>query len=174
MRKNLVKILGIGLPFIGATCMILYALTGGGWKFILHGIANFFLIGGASFVGGGLLGFLFGIPKIIQSNNSVNTYKANTNLEQISDWLTKILLGVGLTQIDEITAWIGQVSNYAAQDMTMIGDESAFIASLIVYFIVCGFLDGYLATRIILPRVFERADNFEKKEEDNDNPPKDG
>ncbi len=30
-------------------------------------------------------------------SNKVN-YRSNTNLEQISDWLTKILVGVGLTQ----------------------------------------------------------------------------
>jgi hypothetical protein len=29
-------------------------------------------------------------------------YRPNTNLEQISDWLTKILVGVGLTQLAQV------------------------------------------------------------------------
>ena len=46
---------------------------------------------------GGAIGFLFGIPKILQLENPAATVTAyrqqpNTNLEQISDWLTKLLL----------------------------------------------------------------------------------
>ena len=105
---------------------------------------------------------VFGIPKINNTNGSLNKYKANTNLEQTSDWLSKVLLGVGLTQISEITNWIGNISRYTAKDMTAIGNESPFIASIIVYFIVCGFIIGYLATRIILPKVFVKSENIEE------------
>src|SRR6185503_13654313 len=50
---------------------------------------------------GALLGFVFGIPKTLQSNappaaDGKAAYQVNTNLEQISDWLTKMLVGVGL------------------------------------------------------------------------------
>jgi hypothetical protein len=63
------------------------------------------MIAVASMLAGGLVGFLFGIPGTIQqaregedtslesqqSENKPLTYAPNTNLEQISDWLTKIL-----------------------------------------------------------------------------------
>src|SRR5204862_8287798 len=63
------------------------------------------LVAGGAWVTGGLIGFLFGIPRSLadqdrrgdQSGPSAR-YQANTNLEQISDWLTKILVGVGLVK----------------------------------------------------------------------------
>ena len=45
-----------------------------------------------------------------------------------------------------------------AKELTMVGDETIFCAALIVFYVVCGFLDGYLVTRIVLPRVFARSD----------------
>src|SRR5438552_4060746 len=73
------------------------------------------MLAGACLLGGGLLGFLFGLPRTVQDVGQRNSttsglpsepqnvsYHANTNLEQISDWLTKILVGVGLTQIGQL------------------------------------------------------------------------
>jgi hypothetical protein len=53
---------------------------------------------GAAFFVGTIGGFLFGVPKAL--SNPANTpnspteslYKINTNLEEISDWLTKMIL----------------------------------------------------------------------------------
>jgi hypothetical protein len=74
--------------------------------------------GAAMFVGG-LLGFLFGVPYTREGEQPAGTkdgqggqqksgsdalptsYRPNTSLEQISDWLTKILVGVGLVQIND-------------------------------------------------------------------------
>ena len=73
-----------------------------------------FAIACSALLMGGLLGFLFGIPRTLQQEPSQVTeqnrkdqsqetnYGVNTNLEQISDWLTKILVGVGLTQISTL------------------------------------------------------------------------
>src|SRR5690349_18031210 len=67
------------------------------------------LVAGAAFLGGALLGFLFGIPRLLANDAAAppapavggasepparSPYAPNTNLEQISDWLTKILVGV--------------------------------------------------------------------------------
>jgi hypothetical protein len=38
-------------------------------------------------------------------------YAGNSNLEQISDWLTKILLGAELVQLGALTTRIGELSN---------------------------------------------------------------
>src|SRR5688500_18795600 len=61
----------------------------------------------APFTLGGLVGFLFGIPKTVApsedgQNGIHRSWHPNTSLEQISDWLTKILLGIGLTQLTVI------------------------------------------------------------------------
>src|SRR5215831_16764829 len=61
---------------------------------------------------GGAFGFLFGIPKILQSdrlpegstNSTVIGYRqqVNTNLTEISDWLTKIIVGLSLISLSNI------------------------------------------------------------------------
>ena len=55
----------------------------------------------AFFYTGGLEGFWNGIPRAVQGSTpstGVTDYQANTNLEQVSDWLTKIIIGVTLTR----------------------------------------------------------------------------
>ena len=39
-------------------------------------------------------------------------YRVNTNLEQISDWLTKILVGVGLVQLGAIIDSLGDLADF--------------------------------------------------------------
>ena len=110
-----------------------------------------------------MLGFLFAIPKTSEvriNYNGKQVYRANTNLEQISDWLTKILLGVGLTQMDAISNKIGDISQSMAKEMNLMGHEAMFISSLIVFYTVCGFLNGYLLTRIVLPGIFAKTDSI--------------
>jgi hypothetical protein len=159
LNKTTVKSLAFGVPAGGLVCVIIYAFTAARFGTIAHALGTFILTAGAAFITGLLIGFLFGIPKSAEPQPGVSAgmYSANTNLEQISDWLTKILLGIGLTQMGEIAKWVGRTSDYMANNMTLDGHEAMFIASLMIFFVVCGFLDGYLATRIILPRVFAKS-----------------
>ncbi len=54
---------------------------------------------------GFLVGFLFGIPRVLQGEDVLPgqqpeyRQRVNTNLEQISDWLTKIIVGLGLVEL---------------------------------------------------------------------------
>ena len=67
--------------------------------------ATALFIGSSSFLIGGLVGFLFGIPRAVQGSTAPTgaaQYQANTNLEQVSDWLTKIIVGVSLVEIGRI------------------------------------------------------------------------
>src|SRR5262245_39605657 len=101
----------------------------------------------ASAAGGGILGFLFGIPRQLQqantqirqtaaaaapggnaaSSNGANgasehsgearavaatsrLYGNNTNLEEISDWITKIIVGISLVQATTILNKVGEAS----------------------------------------------------------------
>jgi len=124
-----------------------------------------FLLAGASFICGAFLGFLFGIPRTAQieeekedsSGKKVirNSYKPNTNLEQISDWLTKILVGVGLTQInriiDKFNLMVGKLSQY-------FGNNEALIAAMIIYFLVFGFMLGFLWSRLYMAGALIKAE----------------
>lgn len=161
LTKKNAYMLSLGVPFFGLICIGFYSSTAQIFGHIAHAFGLFVLTAGATFLLGALLGFLFAIPKLseVKSDDGKQVYRANTNLEQISDWLTKILLGVGLTQMDEISNKIGSISQTMASEMNLLGHEAMFISSLIVFYTVCGFLNGYLVTRIVLPRVFAQSDS---------------
>lgn len=133
---------------------------------------------------GGVLGLLFGIPKSVSETtaNAANppssddddqakpamaarrsTYAVNTNLEQISDWLTKIIVGVGLTQMESLGSTFGSLSTNIGVSLVSSGVQSdpgapVVAATIVVYGVTAGFLAGYLLTRIFLPGAFNRAD----------------
>ncbi|MER8102388.1 hypothetical protein [Kitasatospora sp. NPDC094016] len=114
---------------------------------------------GASTVLGGALGFLFGVPRVRSgSGEPQGSYAPNTNLEQVSDWLTKVLLGVGLTQLGSLGERLHQLGTALAPALG--GEDAAvpFAAALVLYFVVFGFLAGWLVTRLALPQVLTDAD----------------
>lgn len=169
MKKNWIKTLTISLSSLGLLSIFLFSLTTLGTPFHLGKINYFFaafsillLTGISSFIIGAGIGFLFGVPKKNdQKKEDNNKYKPNTNLEQVSDWLTKILIGIGLTQLNNIITKLHAVSKEIASGLTAISNESEtiFVASTIIYFLVTGFLIGYLITRLQLSRIFEENDS---------------
>ncbi|MBV6701427.1 hypothetical protein KV557_30675 [Kitasatospora aureofaciens] len=117
------------------------------------------VVAGASTVVGGALGFLFGVPRVRSgSAEPQGSYAPNTNLEQVSDWLTKVLLGVGLTQLGSLGERLHQLGTALAPALG--GEDAAvpFAAALVLYFLVFGFLAGWLVTRLALPQVLTDAD----------------
>lgn len=117
INKGLWSTLGL-MIFIGVAMVFGFA-AGSSFTYpmFLTTSSTGLLIGGAFFTAGGLGGFLFGIPKLLQNtavipNTSSNTTVIlhNDNLVQISDWLTKIIVGVGLTQLYSIPHYIRKVS----------------------------------------------------------------
>jgi hypothetical protein len=118
-----------------------------------------FLVAGAAALCGSLLGFLFGIPRAPDDNsNERGGYRANTNLEQISDWLTKILVGVGLTQLDAIPRKLEEVAEVISPGLGLDSNGHVLALSAVVFFLIAGFLFGYLWTRLFLPGAFRQAD----------------
>jgi hypothetical protein len=106
---------------------------------------------------GWAIGFLFGVPRTASDDKTTNT-----NLEQISDWLTKVLVGVGLTQLQKIPAQLGLLSNYIAKDYGASG-SSVFALSMVLYFSAIGFLTGYLLTRLALQPDFDRLNGRDQQ-----------
>ena len=140
------------------------------------------LIACASLIAGALLGFLFGIPRApasqpntpaqLPANDAGNpaasqgskqpTFGVNTNLQDISDWLTKIIVGLGLINLKKVPVYLGNLASYfgASFGDKVPGRDSVALA-IIVLFSVCGFLLGYLLTRLFLTKAFERAASSE-------------
>jgi hypothetical protein len=118
----------------------------------------------AASTAGAVAGFIFGIPRSLQGDapaadgvmrGAVATPRDNTNLEQISDWLTKILVGVGLTQIGHLGGALATVSKVVAAGLggaaALQRSDATVAGATIVYFLICGFLSVYLWTRLYLP-----------------------
>lgn len=117
------------------------------------------LVALASLLVGGLAGFIFGIPKTIgptaAEQRAGTTYEGNTNLEQISDWLTKILVGAGLVELGRIGDFFGGVSSRLAGRLGNMGDVVG--PAVIILYAVIGFLLAYLWARIYLARELRDA-----------------
>lgn len=114
---------------------------------------------------GGLCGFLFGVPRTQQSDAPPGPdaagyrLRVNTNLEQISDWLTKILVGITLVQLGQLPGLLQRLSAYLALGMGQ-GAPGAEVTALVIvlYALVVGFSFAYLATRLLLSQAFKHAD----------------
>ena len=117
---------------------------------------NLFLLGIAFLMLGLLLGLLFGIPKSNNVDKSKSSILGNTNLEEVSDWLTKIIIGFGIAEISEIDE---SVLNLATT-LNGIMPELPKLAILlvIIYFPIYGFISGWLLTRIYLTTIFAGVD----------------
>jgi hypothetical protein len=141
----------------------------------------------ASLATGGTAGFLFGIPKagITQATESdfspASSTRAgasvedanissgreaslrarpNTNLEEVSDWLTKILVGLTLVNLKDLRDGLKSISAHAASVLRpapTASDVSAATA-LVVGFALLGFLAVYLYMRLFVQGAIVRAD----------------
>ena len=130
--------------------------TAGGWAL-------------ACLASGLFAGFLFGIPKVHQElpskdankpNDANYRQQVNNNLQEISDWLTKIIVGVGLIELRNVPSRVDELAAALYRDLATLGTgfSHAYAGGLIVYFIVIGFLTGYLLTRLFLAKEFRLAD----------------
>lgn len=96
---------------------------------------------------GALLGFLFAVPRANEKASDGASLLPNRNIEAVSDWLTKILVGLGLVNFRDIGAFLAERSAVLAPAL---GVDANYALALIVYFLVAGFLEGYLLTRLFL------------------------
>ncbi len=127
---------------------------------------------------GGLFGFLFGVPKSSTGSEQPAAAppngngamvkpanRVNTNLEEVSDWLTKLILGAGLTQIGALwAAFIDLSGKIGARGIPGQLYGSVIVGGLIIYGLIVGFLAGYILTRLYLSNIFLLADSFSTHE----------
>jgi len=150
------------LPAFALLLVLLGALTAGLYLYSGTTAGTRLGVGGlaalAALVSGGLLGFLFGIPRSMQGTQAAGRYGVNTNLEQISDWLTKILVGVALIQLGSLGAGAGRLIDAVGSALGAEQDARIAAGALLVFFAITGFLVAYVLTRTELPRMFAAFD----------------
>ncbi len=170
----------VGLVAMVATIVFLISSQAGGWVAAI-GIGG--LILGAGVASGGFLGFLFSVPRILSKDpvaDEANPVKpltsgeqkkarllaSNTNLERISEWLTTMLVGVGLSQVTLLGRKFQTFSNFISENARVFGEGTSADAGalpvvgpfLLIFGIVTGFVFFYLYTRIYLSPLFQHAE----------------
>jgi len=108
----------------------------------------------AALVIGGSLGLLFGLPTAQTGSVGPTSahrdedlgYRESTSLEQVADWLTKILIGLTLTQFENWELRFSRMSANLTQVLT--GRDSPLPGGvLLAFYAVLGFLMAYLWMR---------------------------
>jgi hypothetical protein len=182
-----VSIPSFGFVTVGCICIVVFSLSGRDIVSALRAAAGWLIIAGGVLVSGVVTGFLFAVPRTLQrgevnisssrmrgssTDNGVDQagadkvspvrtqarYTVNSNLEQISDWLTKIIVGVGLVELYKLPGLASRLTTFLAGGAESIPQGRAFALGLILYFGVLGFMAGYLLTRIYVTSAFVRAD----------------
>jgi hypothetical protein len=166
-RKQML-IWAICMSIAAFICVVIAARCGRTDSTWLSAIGQGLLCAGGPSAVGILIGFLFGIPRATPQPNigakgangkdgpdaPSTSFRPNTNLEEISDWLTKILLGASLTQLKTIAT----TANDAASALGILfggGDAGHTIGGLVIaFFTIAGFFTGYLITYLFLTREF--------------------
>jgi hypothetical protein len=176
MRANtcafFIKFTGLSLAWIVILAVSVGCTAdGSGWgvffKSFFEVLGPVLVLGAAAMIVGGLLGFLFGVPRALATGrppgeagnaqpppSRTATVAANTNLEQISDWLTKIIVGLGLAEISRIKTEIVQLSHVLAPLLGGIPAPGPVAIATLLLFATTGFLWAYFESRTSLMALF--------------------
>lgn len=125
----------------------------------------------ASAAAGGALGFLFSVPRVLSvgetNSKAPETSKAaqtvrllgsNTNLERISEWLTTMIVGVGLSQITSVGEHFANFTNFLTRhNFKTVAAVGPFI---LIVGLVGGFVFLYLYTRLYLSPLFLQVEKL--------------
>lgn len=150
---------------IGFTALVLNANRWDHWKYgvVAKAIGYGALVAGAFFIAGVLLGYLFGLPPTGAPERQSSSHSSNsssqplTNLEEIADWLMKLILGAGLVELTRMQGPIKQLTTFMAHGVDPVppplGGPSvdpgspAIVLAIMGFFSASGLLYGYLWTR---------------------------
>jgi hypothetical protein len=180
------RTLGLRMLYLGWVGEAVYAWVQSGALDYKAG-RTFMLVwwaGAAAFFIGVITGILFGIPRVARNSVRRNSrepnrdYQPNANIEEISDWLTKIIVGLTLVNLREIMAFMGSLgqklataflANQSASPAELRGAQIVALSALVWGF-SCGFLYFYFWARDVLfywerPR---EADDHERQRGDRD------
>ncbi len=142
------EVAAVGLAITAASATV-------AWLFgLLFGIPRSIARGGAAAPGA-----TQSVPNSTQTESSVPASRVNTNLEDVSDWLTKTIIGVGLTQLFAIPHVVWTYATILDQaTLNGRGGGALLILSLAAAGGAGGFWLGYVTTRTFLTRLFDLFD----------------
>jgi hypothetical protein len=157
-------LLALGVPVLGGLWIVIYAFAtpGSHGTYLGVGLATAL----AAFLSGCLIGFLFGIPKVISSGQlrqQSDAYSPSSNLAEVSDWLTKLLLGAGLAQLTHLATPISHLIDNIAAGLTATtstGTSSyakVMAGSILFGYLVIGMFDAYVVTTMWYQNKLEEA-----------------
>jgi hypothetical protein len=151
-----------GSVAVGAAivAVLLFALQASNWRAYFAVVAAAGAVWAAAGTIGSIVGFVFGVPRATASDDPdmSSRYRPNTNLEQISDWLTKMLVGIGLVQIGHAGAALRDLADTLAPLLGDFESSGEFGVALVLFSAGIGFIVGYLMARVPLPGLLSRAD----------------
>jgi hypothetical protein len=152
-----------------------FVIAVGGYCWVAFGIEHVLagiLLALCSGVIGTFFGFLFGIPRALSSGGNGlqetsmarlarQRYATNTNLEQISDWLTKAILAIALVELKAIVSLAQKAADFLVPFVSKEGGQNAkaFVLVAGCLLLITGFLGGYLWTRVFLTKEFRNSED---------------
>lgn len=153
--------IGVAVLLAGLVLIVLYAAATRGphLKYAVVGM----LTAAAALGVGVLVGFVLGVPKAVSSGETRIQqkgtgqwdYSPSTNLAEISDWLTKLLLGAGLVGLTQLGRPLGSLINIVASGLDEAstpgnanGSAQVMAGSILCTYLVIGVLVGYLVTTL--------------------------
>lgn len=106
-----------------------------------------------------IAGLIFGVPRMRADYQPAESerYLANSNLEQISDWLTKVLVGAALVQIAVVPSALGDAGRWLGKGLT-VSNADAYSCVAVLYGAGVGFGGAYLWARLRLRVLLEATD----------------
>jgi hypothetical protein len=184
-RQKIGMFLALGTPVALVVLLAIYVSQKTGLP-AAFGICAIILLTAASV--GAAFGFLFALPRIVSrsdatltagTNNGVSApdqnatqvfskryLGSNTNLEKVSDWLTTMIVGVGLTQLSSINRALYSFRLFIRDTARVFQDAHGGNAGtlpsvgpmILVFGAVVGFLFAYLYTRIIISSLLDEVE----------------
>lgn len=131
---------------------------------------------------GVIVGFIFGYPRVTDDASSSTSgalrgavaasspagtgtsgslLRSSTNLQKVADWLTTIIVGLGLVDLKNLWPTATSLATQLATDID--GPASPFVGlalSIVIIFPILGFVGGYLGTIFLLSRPLAKADAY--------------
>lgn len=163
-------ILALVATVLGGAVLALFITLGPAPEHVINWGSAFLLVGYmfAAMAVAGVVGFIFGIPRARAVAPAVNgevappdkwaslRFEPNSNLEQISDWLTKILVGAGLVQLAAVPGFLRELGVYLGGGLGDVGPAAS--VALVLYGVGVGFLLAYLWARLRLRVLLETSE----------------
>jgi len=140
------------------------------------GVTSFVLFAAAAAAGAGL-GFLFGLPRARVSDltgdgpsdapsppaKASTYYLTNSNLIKVSDWLTTIVIGLGLVNLGKLVPAIRSLAHALEAPLGSAPYSGAIGVAVLIVGLLAGFILDYLWTSI---RVRELLEESERQNEE--------